>query len=236
MARLPRLVVAGQLHLLVQRSHAGSPVFRRDEDFDAYRRALADLAPQHGVALHAYALMPAQVLLLVTPAAATSLSRLWQALGRRFGADYNRRHGRSGVLWEGRFRTTVVDAEAHFLDACRHVEWSPVRAGLADSPADYAWSSAAHHLGIRPEAAITEHPRYWMLGNTPFEREARYQQLLEQPLPVAMEQRLTEAVLKGWALGDPAFVRSLGEMTGRRAAPLPRGRPRRSLGEKTVPK
>lgn len=236
MARLPRLVVAGQLHLLVQRSHAGSPVFRSDEDFEAYRRALADLAPLHGVAVHAYALLPTQVLLLVTPVAATSLSRLWQALGRRFGADYNRRHGRSGVLWEGRFRTTVVDAQAHLLDACRHVEWAPVRAGLADSPADYVWSSAAHHLGIRPDAAITEHPRYWVLGNTPFEREAGYRRLLEQPLSVAIEQRLTEAVLKGWALGDPAFVRSLGELIERRVTPLPRGRPRRDQDNKTVPK
>jgi putative transposase len=236
MARLPRLVVAGQLHLLVQRSHGGHPVFRGDEDFEAYRHSLAELAPQHGVAVHAYALLPTQVLLLVTPSQSTSLSRLWQALGRRFGADYNRRHRRIGVLWEGRFRTTVVDADAHLLDCCRHVEWAPVRAGLADTPSDYAWSSAAHHLGIRPDAVISEHPRYWVLGNTPFEREAGYRRLLEQPLPVAVEQRLTDAVMKSWAVGDAAFVRSLGELTDRRVVPLPRGRPRGTRVEKTVPK
>jgi putative transposase len=220
----------------MQRSHGGHPVFRGDEDFDAYRRALAELAPLHGVAIHAYALLPTQVQLLATPTASSSLSRLWQALGRRFGADYNRRHDRSGVLWEGRFRTTVVDAGTHLLDCCRHVEWAPVRAGLADTPSDYPWSSAAHHLGMRTDAVITEHPRYWVLGNTPFEREAGYRRLLEQPLPVAIEQRLGDAVMKGWALGDAAFVRALGDLTERRVEPLPRGRPRGSGASKTVPK
>jgi putative transposase len=234
LARLPRLVVAGQLHLLVQRSHAGSPVFRGDEDFASYRRALIESAPEHGVAIHAYALTPAQVLLLVTPQTGTGLSRMLQALGRRFGADYNRRHGRSGVLWEGRFRTTVVDAEAHFLDCCRHVEWGPVHAGLVAVPQDYPWSSAAHHTGLRADAAITEHRRYWLLGNTPFEREASYRRLLEQPLPPMVEDRLAQASLKGWAVGDAAFIRSLGEQTARRVTPLPRGRPRRPVS-KNVP-
>ncbi|WP_280154305.1 transposase [Piscinibacter sp. XHJ-5] len=235
MARLPRLVVAGQLHLLVQRSHGHSPVFRGENDFQAYRRALTELAPQHQVAVHAYALLPTQVWLLVTPSTATALSRLWQALGRRFGADYNRRHGRSGVLWEGRFRTTVVDPAAHLLDCCRRIEWAPVRAGLADTPADYAWSSAAHHMGQRVDPLITEHPGYWALGNTPFEREAGYRRLLDQPLPAAIERRLDDAVMKGWALGGEAFVRALGELTDRRPGPLPRGRPRKVSANKTVP-
>jgi putative transposase len=233
MARLPRLTIAGQLHLLVQRGHGAAPVFGTDDDFAAYRRALAATAPHHGVAIHAYALTPSQVLVLATPADAFGLSRLWQALGRRFGADYNRRHGRSGVLWEGRFRTTVVDAHAHFLDCCRFVEWAPVRAQLAGSPQEYPWSSAAHHAGGQSDAVITEHPRYWALGNTPFEREARYRALLEQPLSAAMEQRLAQASAKGWAVGDPTFVDSLRGLTERRLCPLRRGRPRQS--DKTVP-
>ncbi|HEX6706292.1 MAG TPA: transposase [Albitalea sp.] len=234
MARLPRLTIAGQLHLVLHRAHAGAHVFRDDEDFAAYRQALIASAPEHGVAIHAYTLLASQVLLLVTPREATSLSRMWQALGRRFGADYNRRHGRSGVLWEGRFRTTVVDAHAHFLDGCRYVESAPVRAHFASTAEEYEWSSAAHHAGGRVDGAVTEHPGYWALGNTPFEREARYRLLLEQPLPAALEQRLTQAALKGWAVGEPAFVNGLGEMTARRLAPLPRGRPRKV--KKIVPK
>jgi putative transposase len=226
LARLPRLVVAGQLHLLVQRGPAGSPVFRDDEDFAGYRQALVHSAREHGVAIHAYALTPAQVLLLVTPQSGPALSRMWQALGRRFGAQYNRRHGRTGVLWEGRFRATVVEADTYFLDCCRHVEWAPVRAGLAVEPADYPWSSAAHHSGMRVDAGINEHRLYWMLGNTPFEREASYRRLLEQPLAAAAEERLAEASVKGWAVGDDEFIRTLSAQTARRVAPLPRGRPR----------
>lgn len=234
MARLPRLVVPGYVHLLVQRSHAGSPVFQAGDDFVQYRQALASCAKQHGVAVHAYALMPTCVLLAATPAAATSLSRAWQALGRRFGNEYNRRHGRTGALWEGRFRATVVDAGAHLLDCCRFVEWAPVRAGLADLPQDYPWSSAAHHVGARADELVTEHGAYWSLGNTPFEREAAYRRLLERPLPLLLAQRLADAAAKGWAVGNAAFVEELSAFTERRVAPLRRGRPRR-FSDKTVP-
>jgi putative transposase len=230
MARLPRLIVAGQLHLVAQRAHGASVVFREDADFDAYRRALVQAAAEHGVALHAYALTPSQVLLLLTPSTPTGPSRMLQAVGRRFGADYNRRHRRSGALWDGRFRATVVDP-SHLVDSCRWVESAPVRAGLGPA-AEYPWSSAAHHVGSRADAGITDHPRYWALGNTPFEREATYRALLDQPLLSEWASRLEDATHKGWALGDAAFVRTLAEKAPRRVVPLPRGRPR----IKTVPK
>jgi putative transposase len=226
MARLPRLVVAGQLHLLVQRSHGASPVFLNDDDFTLYRRALIALAGEHGVAIHAYALIPEQVLLLATPSSSLSFSRMLQALGRRFGADYNRRHARTGVLWEGRFRCTVVDADAHLLDCIRYVESAPVRAALATTAVDYPWSSAAHHVGRLTDAAVTDHPGYWALGNTPFEREARHGRLLDDALPAALQQRIADASVKGWALGDASYVAALTELTKRRVAPLLRGRPR----------
>ena len=234
MARLPRLVVPGRLHLVLQRAHGAGVVFGSDDDYASYKRALTASAVEHRVALHAFALTPSQVLLLLTPSTAMGISRMLQAVGRRFGADYNRRHERSGALWEGRFRTTVV-ADAHLFDASLHVEWAPVRAGLAAVPEDYPWSSAAHHVGRGVDPAITEHPRYWSLGNTPFEREATYRRLLEQPLPPALEARLEAAVMKSWALGDAGFVQSLAGEAPRRVAPLPRGRPRRTA-QKTVPK
>src|SRR5205085_1121878 len=137
----------------------------------------------------------------------------------------------SGALWDGRFRATVVDP-GHAVDAGRWVEWAPVRGGLAGAPAEYPWSSAPHHAGFRMDADITEHPSYWQLGNTPFDREAAYRGLLEQPLPRAMEARLEDAAQKGWAFGDAAFVRQLSDEAPRRVAPLARGRPR----IKTVPK
>lgn len=226
MARLPRLVVAGQLHLLVQRSHGGSPVFRDDADYLLYRQALGALAGEHGVAIHAYALLPEQVLLLATPSSAQSFSRLLQALGRRFGAEYNRRHARVGVLWDGRFKCTVVDAEAHLLDCIRYVESAPLHAALAPTAADYSWSSAAHHTGRATDPIVTDHHGYWSLGNTPFERQARHSRLLDEELSPALRQRIAHASLKGWALGGADFAATLAELTPRRLAPLPRGRPK----------
>jgi putative transposase len=231
MARLPRLVVAGELHLMMQRAHGSQPVFRTDEDYAAYRRALVQAAAEHRVALHAYAFTPSQVLLLVTPSTGVGPSRMLQAIGRRFGAEYNRRHRRSGALWDGRFRATVVEP-ALLTDASRWIEWAPVRAGLAAEPADHPWSSASHHVGSTVDADITEHPHHWRLGNTPFEREAVYRAMLDQPLPAAQEARIQNAVGRGWALGSAAFVHAMGEQASRRVAPLPRGRPRK----KNVPK
>jgi putative transposase len=232
MARLPRLVVPGHLHLVLQRAAGEGVVFRDDVDFAAYRRALGPAAADHGVLLHAWALTASQVLLLVTPKDATGASRMLQAVGRRFGGAYNRRHQRTGALWEGRFRTTVVDP-AYLVDATRYVEGAPVRLSASAAPGEYAWSSAAHHLGMRADPDIAEHPRFWLLGNTPFEREAAYRRLLDQPMPATLLERLDAAVTKGWALGDRAFVERLAVDAPRRVAPLARGRPR---SIKTVPK
>lgn len=228
MARLARLIVAGQLHLVMQRAHDGQPVFRSDEDYASYRAALVQAAAEHRVALHAYALTPAQVLLLLTPSTAVGPSRMLQAIGRRFGADYNRRHQRSGALWDGRFRATLVDP-GHHTDASRWVEWAPVRAGLAAMPDEHPWSSAAHHVGQKVDADITEHPHHWRLGNTPFDREAAYRALLEQPLPPSLEARIESAVSRGWAFGAPAFLHSVSGEAPRRVAPLARGRPLKKI-------
>lgn len=225
MARLPRLVIPGELHLLVQRSHGGAPVFRSDDDAQLYLGPLKDAARDHAVAVHAYAVLPEQVWLLLTPATTTSISRMSQALGRRFGAAYNRRHARTGALWEGRFRATVVDAGAHLLDAIRFVEGAPVHAGLAAQAVDYPWSSAAHHLGRRVDPLITEHAGYWRLGNTPFEREAAHRLLLEAHMSTPLHSKIAEAAHKGWLLGGTRFAALMTEKTSRRVTRKPKGRP-----------
>jgi putative transposase len=235
MARLPRLLVPGHLHLVVQRSAGGVPVFQGDADFELYLGALRELAREHQVAIHAYALLPTQVLLLLTPAHENSLSRLMQAQGRRFGAAYNRAHSRSGVLWEGRFRATVVEAEAYGLQCVQFVEAAPWRAGCCAEAADHPWSSAAHHVGRRSDPLVTEHAMHWRLGNTPFEREALYKESQCQLQPDALQQKIEAAALKGWVLGTPAFIQALADLTPRRLTALSQGRPRRSPLKKTDP-
>ncbi len=229
MARLPRLVIAGQLHLVVQMAHGADPVFRDDADHEGYLQTLMASAREQRVAVHAYALLASGVLLLLTPSSAESLGRMMQAVGRRFGSAFNRRHGRRGSLWEGRFRASVVDAKQHLLDCMRFVESAPVREGLASEASEFRWSSAGHHVGRRVDAGITEHPLYWSIGNTPFEREANYRRLLDVPLPGGLQAALQASAHKSWAFGSSDFVESIASQTGRRLVPAARGRPRKLI-------
>lgn len=228
MARLPRLAVAGQPHLVEQCGHNGQAVFLDADDRAAYRAALAEAAAACGVAVHAYCLEGGRALLLATPRVADGLSRTMQRLGRRYTAEFNRRHGRSGTLWAGRFRATVVEAERHLVEALCHVESDAALAGDADAPPAERRSSAAHHLGLSVDPLVSDHARFWALGNTPFERHAAYRLLVLQPLAPAQRQRFDDAVRKGWAVGSPAFLAALSTTTPRRLQPLAPGRPRRS--------
>lgn len=223
MARLPRLAVAGQAHLALLQGHSAQPVFADDDDRRQFLAALHESALQHGVAVHAHALLPSQVLLLLTPATDTALGALMQALGRRYGAAFNRRHGRSGSLWAGRFRTAVVQAGAPLLDALLYVDLQGLAAGTGQQP----WCSLGHHLGERRDALITDCSAWWALGNTPFEREAAFRRRLDDGLPPERLAALASALRQGWAVGDAAFLAALAQQADRPVAPRPRGRPRR---------
>ena len=224
MARLPRLVVPGQPHLVLQRGREARPVFIDDADRLRYLDALQAAMRDSGVALHGYVLMDDHVHLLATPATAGALGKAMQRLGRRFVAAFNARHGTSGSPWQGRFRAAPIDAEQYLLSCLRHLEMNPVRHGLVAVPEDYRWSSAAHHAGRRRDPLLSEHPMFWRLGNTPFEREATWRALNQLPLDDGQAKAIREAAAKGWALGSDSFLREAARATDRRLAPLARGR------------
>jgi putative transposase len=230
MARLPRAVVAGAVHLVIHRGLNGQPVLIDSIDRSAFRDALAVSAREAKVHIHGYGLGANEARLLVTPLDASSLGRLMQSVGRRFVRQHNARHTRNGTPWEGRFRSTVIDAPLWFMPCLRFVE--ACASDAADS-GQAAASSEGHHLGRWLDDLVIEHPLFWALGNTPFEREAAYRGLLSQPLPPMQEEQMRSASLKGWALGPPDFAQAVGDATGRRQAPKARGRPAKRLG--TVP-
>lgn len=224
MARLTRLAIAGFLHHLLLKGHDGQPVFRDDDDRQSFLETLTDVATAEDVAVHGYALLDNEVQLLVTPTRTDSLGRMMQSLGRRYGSRFNRRHGRSGSLWSGRFRSSIVEPKQWALRCLRHVELAPLAGQEGTSAGAYPWSSAPHHLGKTHAALVREHAEYWGLGNTPFEREARWAQFLQTaPLPHET-QAIRRAAERGWALGDDAFVRDATVTTGRRMTPSPPGR------------
>jgi putative transposase len=227
MARLPRLAVAGLPHHVIQRGHNRQAVFLDDEDRCAYLGALREAAALQRVAVQAYVLMDDHVHLLVTPPTAASLSKMLQAIGRRYVSAFNRRHGRVGTLWDGRFRATVLENGPHVLTCMRYIEQNPQRLIPPTAAIDYPWSSAGHHLGQRRDPLVTDHALFWALGNTPFERELAWRSLLDEPLGSAEIQAHTDSALKGWALGSGAFLANLGAAIERPMAPRPRGRPSR---------
>ena len=225
MARLPRLVVAGHLHHVVARGNNEQAVFIDDADCHQFLQCLRDAARQYRVAIHGYVLLPNRVQLLATPADDTGLGRMMQAIGRRYVPYFNGRHRRSGSLWEGRYRTTIVDADAYFMECLRWLDALPLKAGLAVEPASYPWSSHAHYIGLRKQAWLTDHAAYWNLGNTPFDRELAYQAFCTHLLDRKLVEAIELATHRGWVLGSDAFKASLAKLTDRRLQPARRGRP-----------
>lgn len=224
MARLNRLAIDHQLHHLVHRAVPGVDLLRSDVDRTDYLVALLDVSRELDIAIHAYALMPDRVQLLLTPQAGPAIARLMQRVGRRFVGTYNRRHAATGSPWSGRYKTSVLQPGPYLIAAMHHVERAPVAAGLVAQPGEWKASSAAHHLGVRIDPVITEHPAYFGLGNTPFEREASYRDSIERPQSAAEARAIDDATEKGWALGDPDFVDELSWFQARRLRPRPRGR------------
>jgi putative transposase len=167
------------------------------------------------------------VLLLVSVPQPAALARFVQGIGRRYVRVFNRRHGRRGPLWDGRFRSTVVDPASLLLTCLRLIEQAPVRRGLVAQASDWPWSSAVHHAGQRTDSILTVHDAYWQLGNTPFERQARHAREVGVALAPDEVAQLLAAAHHGWPLGSEGFLRSLAAQTERPVRRRPRGRPRR---------
>lgn len=225
MARQPRLIVPQQPHHVIQRGNNRQLIFHDDSDYQHFLDWLKECAAFYEVAIHAYVLMPNHVHLLATPQDAQGLALMMQKLGRLYVPWFNHKYGRSGGLFEGRFRTSLIDSEPYFMRCSRYIELNPVRAQLALVPEDYRWSSYAHHAGLRADRLITEHRLFWDLGNTPFQREAAYIGLVQQGLSRDELDSITGAVLKNQPLGSNSFKTELERKTQRQILPAKRGRP-----------
>jgi putative transposase len=228
MARLSRLSAASQLHLVSQRGHNSQAIAVDDVDRQSLVDALREASAVHGVAIHALAVLTDRIELLVTPASDGGLSKMMQALGRRYVARYNLRHGRSGTLWEGRFRAAIIEPGNWAIAAMLFVDRRAQDLGLCEPAQAYAWSSASHHVGKGRNTMLVDPPDYWTLGNTPFDREARYELLLASGATTDELATLESAARNNWAVGSTAFLADLAQKLGRPLQPRPRGRPRRT--------
>ena len=225
MARLPRLVVPFQPHHIIQHGNDRQLIFREADDYQRFLAALKESAREFKVAIHAYVLMPNHLHLLASPSSAEGLAQMMQRVGRYYVPWYNAKYARTGSLFQGRFKTALIEAERYLLLCSRYIEGNPVRAQMAAEPLDYPWSSYGHHAGARADAMITDHALYWGLGNTPFQREAAYIEQTRSPLSQAELDSINLAVLKGWPLGSDAFKTKLQQSAQRQVVPAKRGRP-----------
>jgi putative transposase len=223
-ARLARLTLPGELHFLVQRGHNGQRIFSGSEDRQFIWNLLVDGAAQFDVAVHGYVLLDGYFQLLATPATSKGLPLLLQAVGRRYVQYFNQRNQRTGTLWDGRYRSTLVQPERYLFAALSHMDLGPVRSGVVARPGEYSWSSHGHFVGLRVDKLVTAHPLIWGLGNTPFAREAAYARRIEEESGLNTAQ-LLDATQKGWALGDGAYVDDIQSRTGRRVSRTKPGRP-----------
>ncbi|RJP69287.1 MAG: transposase [Comamonadaceae bacterium] len=225
MARLPRLTVAGYPHHIIQRGNNRQDIVRSDADREFLLDLLGESARKHQVAMNAYVLMDNHFHLLLTPETAEGVPLMMQAVGRRYVRHFNDRYQRTGTLWEGRYRSTLIQTERYLLACMVYMDLNPVRAGMVADPKNHPWSSHRHHIGQTQDRRITPHPLYWSLGNTPFAREAAYTEMVRAGLSAEQQGAITDATLHGWALGDAAFAADLQKRTVRRIARARPGRP-----------
>ncbi|WP_101926536.1 MULTISPECIES: transposase [Luteimonas] len=228
MARLTRLDLPGIPQHIVQRGNDRQPCFALDVDYQQYRQELGEAALKHACEVHAYVLMTNHVHLLVTSAEAGGISRMMQAIGRRYVACFNARYRRTGTLWEGRFKSALVDSDAYVLACYRYIELNPVRAAMCRVPGDYAWSSYhANALG-RHEPRLRPHAAWTALGTTDATRQQSYRELVAAGIPDDLRDALALHTRQQKPWGSDRFRKEIEVLTGRALEVRPAGRPRAS--------
>ena len=225
--RRPRLELPGTpLHITHRGVNRGA-TFIDDEDFAGYMQALEQTSREQGVLIHGYVLMTNHVHLLVSAGVVGAVSRMMQALGRRYVRAFNARYGRTGTLWEGRYKSCLVDSDRYLLACLRYIELNPVRAAMVAQPWEYRWSSVHGHLGLRNDVRLSPHPAYLALGRDASERGIAYRCLLMEVISEDMLADIRIHMQQERALGSPIFRSMVEEALNRPVEVRPQGRPRR---------
>ena len=228
MARPPRLELPDVPLHVYQRGNNRAACFFSELDRRFYLKCLASAALARGCAIHAYVLMTNHVHMLVTPKEAGAVGAMMQDIGRRYVRVINGIHRRTGSLWEGRFKASLIDSENYLLICHRYIELNPVRAGMVGHPAEYPWSSHAYYGNARDPRAtipITEHFEYQQLGHCADERRAAFRALSAEPLDERVIDEIRAAINTDSAVGSEAFMQYAEERLGRSVRVPKRGRP-----------
>jgi len=225
MARLRRIAPLGVPQHIIQRGNNRQVCFVCDQDMAIYANLLDEYSQKFSVAIHAWVFMTNHIHLLVTPYEEGGVSSMMQAVGRRYVRRFNRDYQRSGTLWEGRFKSCLVQSETYLLQCQRYIELNPVRAGMVSDPAEYIWSSYQCHALGKAIKMISPHAEYLALGNTGQERLVAYRSLFSSNVDNALINDIRLAVNKGMAFGSERFKDEIEQLCDRRVRSAKMGRP-----------
>ncbi|WP_438864314.1 transposase [Neptunicella sp.] len=226
MARLPRVNPIEVVQHVIQRGNNRQICFASEQDFAGYVNWLKDYSKKYQVDIHAWVLMTNHVHLLCTPHNESSIGKMMQSLGRQYVRYFNYQYKRTGTLWEGRYKSCLVEAEDYLMHLYRYIELNPVRAGMVNDPAEYKWSSYQINGMGKESELCTPHEQYNRLARSKTERLESYRALFDAHVDGALLKDIRQATNKGMAIGSEMFKQQIEALTGRRMRPAKMGRPR----------
>ena len=232
MSRRKRMYLSGYTYHVVQRGNNRKPCFFEDEDYQTYLQLMGETAHRYANALHAYCLMTNHVHLLITQRDLPGISKLMQVLGSRYAQLMNKKYGRTGTLWEGRHKASIVETDRYLLTCYRYIELNPVRAGMVGRPADYRWSSFHYNARGAEDTGLTPHSNYMELGSTAAQRCCHYREIFTDSPTQDDIRSIRTAAHYSMPLGTDDFKSTLEIQLGRKLGYMARGQPSRQLIKK----
>ncbi len=230
MARLPRFVIVDQPQHVIVRGNNRDPIFYRDEDYQFYLKKLKQACDKHNCDLHAYVLMTNHTHFLITPHTKDGIGKVIQMIGRYYVQYFNSTYERTGTLFEGRYKATLIDSEHYLLTCYRYIELNPVRANdMTDHPSDYPWSSYHYNALGESDECITPHAIYMKLGKNNLQRQKEYRGLFKARISKKTLNEIRESTNKAWVLGNSSFKEKIQLQLNRRTTALKRGGDHKSL-------
>jgi putative transposase len=227
MGRLPRPIADGLVYHALNRGNNRAVIFRKDGDYAAFLKALAQTKERYPFRLYGYCLMTNHFHLILEPEAGQSISRILQSLTVAHTWHFHKAHRTVGHVWQGRFRSPVIQQDGHLLTVLRYVEANPLRAGMVADLAAYPWSSYGLHGLGRADPLVCQAPVWEGLAKTESARQAYWRKWVHKPITERELTLLRRAVTSGRPFGDESWVTRMAATLTINLAPRPRGRPRK---------
>jgi len=215
MARLPRIVIPNQPMHIMHRGNNRQDIFESEEDMTRIKEDIKSALLKSGCSLHAYVIMTNHLHLLITPQDKAQLTVFMQSMANKYVRYFNAKHQITGTIWDGRFRSCLVDSEHYLFALYKYIEMNPVKAGMVSDIVDYPWSSYHHNALGSEDELITEHELYQSLASSPLQRCFQYKAVFDELDIDKQQQKITDATMRGDLYGSEGFHRDIAKLISR---------------------